>query len=349
MRRIENTNIESQSPLPPPDEVKRELPLPKDLAETVLAGRDFMRSILDGRDKRLLVIVGPCSIHSEEGTLEYAARLRDLSAKVSKHLFLVMRAYFEKPRTTLGWKGLIYDPELNGSYNIEAGLKLARKLLLGIVAEGVPTATEVLDPIMAQYIADLISWAAIGARTTESQMHRQLASGLSMPVGFKNSTDGSIRVAVEAIKTAAAKHSFIGITGAGNTAVFRTKGNKYCHLVLRGGAGDPNYGSEHIAFACELMRKSKIHPSIVIDCSHANSARQPERQLDVLRDVLQQRSSGNESLRGVMLESNLKTGRQELQEGRSPEPGISITDPCLGWEETEAALLDAARFLGRQH
>jgi 3-deoxy-7-phosphoheptulonate synthase len=338
MEPISNINIESQSPLPTPREVLAELPLPTALADQVAAHRHALEAILDRRSDRFLMIVGPCSIHCPKEALEYAGRLRRLADEVGDRLLVVMRVYFEKPRTTLGWKGLIYDPHLDGSDDLGAGLRLARRLLLDIVGLGLPVATEILDPIITQYLADLLTWAAIGARTTESQTHRQLVSGLSMPTGFKNTTDGGIRVAVDAIKTAAAHHSFIGVDENGRVALFRTKGNRHAHLVLRGGNSGPNYGSEHIAFARELMQKTGVPPNIVVDCSHANAAKDPRRQADILRDITAQRRAGEAAIIGAMVESNLETGAQSLAPGQPPRPGVSITDPCLGWDETAALL-----------
>jgi 3-deoxy-7-phosphoheptulonate synthase len=345
MEPVSNINIASQSPLPTPQEVLAELPLPAALAEQVAAHRHALEAILDRRSDRLLMIVGPCSIHCPQEALDYARRLRGLADEVGDRLLVVMRVYFEKPRTTLGWKGLIYDPRLDGSDDLGAGLRLARRLLLDIVGLGLPVATEILDPIITQYLADLLTWAAIGARTTESQTHRQLVSGLSMPTGFKNTTDGGIRVAVEAVKTATARHSFIGVDENGRVALFRTMGNRHAHLVLRGGNSGPNYGSEHIAFARELMRKMGVPPNIVIDCSHANAAKDPRRQADVLRDIAAQRRAGESAIAGAMLESNLETGAQSLAPGQAPRPGVSITDPCLGWDQT-AVLLREIRTSG---
>jgi len=341
---IDNVNIESQAPLTPPRDVREEIPAGKDAVDTVGRARRAVQEILDGRDDRIFMVVGPCSIHSAEGAREYASRLRALAPAVEDRILLLMRVYFEKPRTTLGWKGLIYDPDLDGSYNIEKGLRLARTILRDINAMGIPAGSEMLDPITPQYVADLISWAAIGARTSESQTHRQLASGLSMPVGFKNNTDGSIKAAVDAVKAASAKHSFIGVTGDGRCGVFATTGNPYCHIILRGGGPDrTNYASEYIAFARELMRKSGLPPRIMVDCSHANSGKDPLRQVDVMREVIPLAARAEEGIVGLMVESNLKTGRQEIS--ASPDPGLSVTDPCLGWEETEALIREAYALL----
>ena len=263
----------------------------------VMDSRQEICDILDGKSKRLMMIVGPCSIHNPDSAIEYAERLRALSEEVKERILIVMRVYFEKPRTTLGWKGLIYDPDLNASYNIEKGIFIARRLMLKIVDLGLPVATEMLDPIIAQYIADAVSWAAIGARTTEAQTHRQLGSGLSMPVGFKNATDGSFQIAIDAISTARSEHSFIGVLEDGHVGVFRTRGNPYAHIVLRGGGG-PNYGAEHIAFLKVAMKKAKIPPAIIVDCSHANSGKDYRKQGIVLRDVLSQIADGETALAG---------------------------------------------------
>ena len=341
MQRVYNVNIEAQHPLPTPQEIHEELPLRPGMEDFVEKARGIIENIIHRRDKRILVVTGPCSIDNYDAALEYADRLKALSAKVESKFYLVMRTYFEKPRTTLGWKGLVYDPDLDSSFNIEKGLRISRKLLLELVRMELPAATEFLDPIMPQYFADLITWAAIGARTVESQTHRQLASGLSMPVGFKNATDGSITVAIDAIRTALARHSFLGIINDGRTGVFSTKGNKFGHVVLRGGQHMPNYGSENVAFAVELMKKLKLTPSIIIDCSHANSMRNPLNQPKILSDVVEQIRSGQTAISGVMLESYIKTGRQDITAKGKIIPGVSLTDPCLGWAETEAAILNA--------
>ena len=347
MPQISNVNITSSTPLTPPAGILAELPLTPQATAAVLRARAAVTAILERRDRRLLVIAGPCSIHATGSAEEYARRLGRLAEEVGERICLLMRVYFEKPRTTLGWKGLMYDPDMDGSYNIEKGIRTARRLLLDINGLGVPAATEMLDPVIPQYTADLIAWAAIGARTTESQTHRQLASGLSMPTGFKNTTDGSIQVAVDAIRTAAASHSFLGVDPDGRTAVYTTAGNRFCHLVLRGGgAARPNYGSEFIAFARELLKKAKLPVNIMVDCSHDNSGRVPERQADVLRDILRQIKGGERDIIGVMLESNLEPGKQELKTGRPAAPGLSVTDPCLGWAATEALVREAHGALG---
>ena len=290
-----NLNIASRSVLSSPGAVRSELPLSLDAVMRVNDARQELCDILDGKSKKLIMIVGPCSIHNPDAALEYARRLQALSDEVRDRIMVIMRVYFEKPRTTIGWKGLIYDPDLNESYNIEKGIFIARKLMLRIVDFGLPVATEMLDPIIAQYIADAVTWAAIGARTTEAQTHRQLGSGLSMPVGFKNATDGSFQIAIDAISTARSEHSFIGVLEDGHVGVFRTRGNPYAHIVLRGGGG-PNYGAEHIAFLKVAMKKAKLPPVIIVDCSHANSGKDYRKQNVVLRDVLNQIKEGETAI-----------------------------------------------------
>jgi 3-deoxy-7-phosphoheptulonate synthase len=347
MLKTDNLNIESCTRLPSPAELKRDYPLSAKAADVVVTTRASIDNIMTRRDSRLLVLVGPCSIHDHDECMEYARRLKALSDEVSDRLLLVMRAYFEKPRTVLGWKGLIYDPDLDDSGKIEKGLRLARRILLELAEMGLPTGTEILEPIIPQYITDLISWAAIGARTAESQIHRQLASGLSMPIGFKNATDGGMQVAIQAIKAANAAHSFIGINSDGQAGIFRTRGNAYGHLVLRGGGELPNFGSEYIAFARELMCKAGLLPNIVVDCSHANSNKQPQKQALVFEDVLVQLRGGTKEIVGVMLESYLQTGNQPIVSNRCDlKPGISITDACLGWNETEVLIRQAHQSLG---
>jgi 3-deoxy-7-phosphoheptulonate synthase len=339
-----NINIESKSPLVSPGEIKSELPMALDAVVKVIAARQEICDILDRKNRKLMLIVGPCSIHDADAAVEYAQRLKKVSDEVSDAIMLIMRVYFEKPRTTVGWKGLIYDPGLNNTYNIEEGIFLARRLLLKIVDIGLPVASEMLDPILPQYIADAVSWAAIGARTSESQTHRQLASGLSMPVGFKNATDGSCQAAIDAIKTACSSHSFIGITEEGRTGVFRTRGNPYGHMVMRGG-DRPNFGAEYIAFAKVAMTRSKLTPNIIVDCSHANSNKDYQKQKVALFDVLQQISEGEDAIVGAMLESSLIEGRQDIVIGQKPVPGQSVTDACIGWEETELLIRNAYRHL----
>ncbi len=342
----DNLNISRSIPLAPPARVRAEFPLSERAADTVIAGRAAIEAVLTHRDGRLLLITGPCSIHDYGGAMEYARKLKELADSVADRIILVMRAYFEKPRTVLGWKGMIYDPFLDGSHDIEAGLRLARKTLLHIAELGVPTATELLEPIIPQYLTDLICWAAIGARTTESQTHRQMASGLSMPIGFKNATDGGIQAAVDAMRTAASPHVFIGIQMDGHVGIFRTRGNPFAHLVLRGGTSGPNYHPEHIAFARELLKRHGLEPNILVDCSHGNSGKRPERQPAVLAEILRQRQESANSVIGAMLESYLQPGRQPFPEpGRPAAPDVSITDPCLGWEQTEAVIRQAYEAL----
>lgn len=328
-----------------PEELCAELPLAPSMKENLARCRQQVRDIVSGKDRRMLVIAGPCSIHDLDAAVEYAHRLADLSKRVSGEILLVMRAYFEKPRTTLGWKGLIYDPDLNGECNIAKGVRLARRLLLTLAEMGVPTATELLDPATAGYVADLISYAGIGARTTESQPHRQMASALDVPVGFKNGTDGSIQVAIDAICTAASPHSYLGLLSNGHSGIVRTTGNPYGHLVLRGGANGENYYASSIAEAQEKLKNAGLRPMVLVDCSHGNSRRDYTRQHIVFEDVLDQRLDGNTGILGMMLESNLKEGRQPIAPGTRPDGGISVTDACIGFEETEALVLDAAMKL----
>ncbi len=345
MKKVYNINIEAQHPLPTPQEIHTELPLTPVMEDFVEKSRHQIEEIIRRKDKRILVVTGPCSIDNPDAALDYADRLKKLQEKVEDKFMLVMRTYFEKPRTTIGWKGLVYDPDLDKTFNIEKGLRLSRKILLAMAERELPTATEFLDPIIPQYLSDLISWAAIGARTTESQTHRQLVSGLSMPVGFKNATDGSIHIAIDAIKTAAAKHSFLGVINDGRTGVFHTKGNKNCNVILRGSSNATNYTSEYIAFTEELMRKSGLVPSIIVDCSHGNSMRQPTNQPAVFKDIVKQLNEGAASIAGVMLESYLKTGKQNMTDRNNLTYGLSITDGCLGWKETEELILEAFHSL----
>jgi len=337
----EDRNIAESGMLASPETVRRELPLPESVRRQIRSWRRQTVDILEGRDRRLLLVVGPCSIHHPEAALEYALRLEKLSRQVATSMFVVMRTYFEKPRTTLGWKGLIYDPDLNGEYNIEKGILTARSLLLKIAAIGLPAASEVLDPVMSAYFTDAISWAGIGARTTESPTHRQLASGLPMPVGFKNGTDGSLKTAIEALTTVAAPHSFIGVMRNGHTGIFRTKGNPFCHLVLRGGSNGPNYSPEHLEDAQRKLVEAGLRQRLIVDCSHGNSSKDIQRQKMVFESLIEQYCMGTDSLAGVMLESYLKAGNQQLQEKRPVLPDVSITDPCLGWEETQEIILNA--------
>ncbi len=338
-RSIENLNVDTFEGLITPDELKREVPLPEAIRQTVLGARSTIRDILDGRDHRLFVVVGPCSVHDPAAALDYAQRLAVLAREIDDTILVVMRVYFEKPRTTTGWKGLVNDPYLNDSFRIQDGLRIARKLLVDIGSLGLPTATEALDPISPQYLQDLISWSAIGARTTESQTHRELASGLSCPVGFKNGTDGGLTVAVNALKSALSSHRFLGIDETGRVTVVHTRGNSHAHVVLRGGSQGPNYDSVHIALAERELAKAGVPGGIVVDCSHANSNKDPALQPLVLDNVANQIVEGNRSIVGVMLESNLAGGNQSIPADLSQlRYGVSVTDGCLDWESTAGAL-----------
>ncbi|HSI23049.1 MAG TPA: 3-deoxy-7-phosphoheptulonate synthase AroG [Methylophilaceae bacterium] len=317
----------------PPARILAELTANNGASENIVATRHDIHRILHGADDRLLVIIGPCSIHDHTAALEYAERLMQQRNRLSADLLIVMRVYFEKPRTTVGWKGLINDPHLDGSFSINDGLRLARQILLEINELGMPAGTEFLDVITPQYTADLVSWGAIGARTTESQIHRELASGLSCPVGFKNGTDGNIRIAVDAIKAAACPHHFLAVTKAGHSAIVSTAGNEDCHAILRGGK-QPNYDAASVDEACKELAKSGLAPRVMIDCSHANSSKQYKRQMDVAQDVAGQLAAGDQRIFGLMVESHLNEGRQELEDGCVLEYGKSITDACLGWQDT---------------
>lgn len=345
-RSIYNVNIESQLPLISPQRLKDNLPVDDRITETIAGFRDEITRIIGHEDKRLLLIAGPCSIHDIDAALDYARRLKVLRDRYSGIMNIVMRVYFEKPRTILGWRGLIVDPHLDGSYDIETGLGEARRLLIEICRLGLPSGTEVLDPIIPQYIADLISWSAIGARTTESQTHREISSGLSMPVGFKNGTDGDLSKAVNAVQSAQHGHSFIGIDQDGRTCIFNTRGNRSGHIILRGGTGGPNYYEEHVEEAENLLSDIGVRPSIIVDCSHANSGKKHSLQSRVFRAALDIRLRGHDSLRGMMLESNINPGRQELTANISDMLyGVSITDACIGWAETEELIDRAASEL----
>jgi len=348
MRPTQDLRVKQIVPLLPPRVLKAELPMTEASNATVADSRDRIANIIHQTDPRLLVVVGPCSIHDVNGAMEYAQKLAALRKQLVDRMEIVMRVYFEKPRTTLGWKGLINDPHLDGSHDIETGLKLARKLLLDITAIGLPAATEFVDPITPQYIADLVSWAAIGARTTESQTHREMASGLSMPVGFKNSTDGSLEGAVNAMKAAQSAHSFLGIDQDGLTSIVRTTGNLDGHIVLRGGRSRPNYDPQSIAEAERQLEQAGLPKVLMVDCSHANAGKRPERQETVWQNVIQQRAAGTRSLIGVMIESYLKEGNQPFPRPvQELEYGVSITDPCISWETTERLLLQGYDALGR--
>ena len=335
MELTDNLNIKQFRSLIIPKKLKDEFSETDHVAQLVADSRNIIQDILTNQDERRMVIVGPCSLHDCKATLEYAEKLRRLQDDVSNRILIIMRAYVEKPRTILGWKGMIYDPHLDNSYDIEEGLRQARRLLLSIAEIGLPTATEFLDPIVPQYLADLVSWAAIGARTTESQIHRQMASGLSMPIGFKNSRDGNLTPAIDAVKAASSAHSFMGIDRNGQVVIAETRGNKYGHLVMRGGSGLPNYGSEYVAFANVLLRKAGVATGVVIDCSHANSQKNYKQQRLVFLDVAEQIRQGNRLIVGVMLESFLNEGRQSFGKPDNLKYGVSLTDSCIGWEETE--------------
>ncbi|WP_286695071.1 3-deoxy-7-phosphoheptulonate synthase [Spongiibacter sp. UBA1325] len=338
---IENLNVEAQEVLITPARLKAALPMSDSAKAVVSAGRETVRNILDGKDHRMFIVVGPCSIHDVELAMDYAQRLKTLADELQDTLVIVMRVYFEKPRTTVGWKGLINDPYLNDTFKIEEGLHIGRKLLLDIAELGLPTSTEALDPISPQYLQDCISWSAIGARTTESQTHREMASGLSSAVGFKNGTDGGLDVAMNAIGSAVKPHRFLGINGEGQVAVIHTRGNRYAHVVLRGGSAGPNYDSVHIKLCEAALDKAGYPLNIMVDCSHANSNKQPSLQPLVMENVTNQIIEGNTSIIGLMIESNLKPGNQKIPADLSKlEYGVSVTDGCIGWEETEAALRD---------
>jgi 3-deoxy-7-phosphoheptulonate synthase len=338
-----STTRRRATPLPSPTDLRQRLPLSTALASQVQTQREAIRAVLDGRDPRLLVVVGPCSLHDPIAALEYADRLAALAPAVSDQLLLVMRAYVEKPRTTIGWKGLVYDPQLDGSGDMAGGLELSRRLMLAVLERGLPLATELLQPLVAGYFDDLLGWAAIGARTSESQVHRELVSGLDVPVGFKNGTDGSLSIACDAMRSAAYPHQHFGVDGLGRPALVETDGNPDTHLVLRGGHSGPNHDAASVAVARASLEKQGIAARIMVDCSHANSGKDPLRQSAVLRDVLDQRLAGDASLRGVMLESHLFDGCQPLSAGL--RYGVSITDGCLGWSGTEALLREAAERL----
>jgi 3-deoxy-7-phosphoheptulonate synthase len=343
---IHNVNVVSKTDMPTPAEVKSALPLDAATEKSIIASRQVIRDIHDGRDPRLFAVVGPCSIHDIGAAHEYAAKLKGLADEIADTIVVLMRVYFEKPRTTVGWKGLINDPYMDDSFHVEKGICMARELLLYLAQSGLPTATEALDPIMPQYLGDLVTWTAIGARTTESQTHREMASGLSTPVGFKNGTDGSLGVAINALESAGQPHHFMGINQDGRTAVFHTRGNPYGHTVLRGGGGRPNYDSVSIALCEQELAAAGLPEKVVVDCSHANSNKDHNLQPLVARDCVEQILSGNHSIIGLMLESNLEAGNQSI--GTDPkqlEYGVSVTDACMDWQTTEDVLLQAAESL----
>jgi 3-deoxy-7-phosphoheptulonate synthase len=337
---LQNVNVASSDILATPEEVKTRMPVTDRAAETVFKSREIVRAILERRDPRLFVVVGPCSIHDVAAAREYASRLKELSMQVESTMLLIMRVYFEKPRTTVGWKGLINDPDLDDSFHIEKGISIARELLLHVAELGLPAGTEALDPIMPQYLSELITWTAIGARTTESQTHREMASGLSTPVGFKNGTDGALATSINALQSVRHPHHFLGITQQGQSAVFRTRGNSHAHLVLRGGGGRPNYDAVSIAMAERELRAASLPEIIVVDCSHGNNNKDPSLQPAVAENCVAQIQGGNRSIVGLMLESHLKAGNQPIPKDLSQlEYGVSITDPCIDWPTTETLLL----------
>ncbi|HMJ89159.1 MAG TPA: 3-deoxy-7-phosphoheptulonate synthase [Candidatus Acidoferrum sp.] len=348
MQQTQDLRVSGFLRLQPPCRIKQEFPMTERTNEVVVRGRRTVLDIIEQRDARLLVVLGPCSLHDPKGALEYAEKLARLNAELSGQFFIVMRTYFEKPRTTIGWKGLINDPCMDGSCDIEQGIRVARQLLLDINQLGLPCATEFLDPIVPQYIAELISWAAIGARTTESQTHREMASGLSMPVGFKNGTDGSLQIAIDAMSAARTPHSFVGIDQEGYTCIVRTKGNPAGHVVLRGGRTRSNYDPQSIAEACAQLTKQRLPNVLMVDCSHANSGKQHARQEEVWNSLVEQRSSGTSAIIGAMLESNLLEGNQPVPDDPAQLIyGLSVTDACINWDTTERLLRHGYEVLAR--
>ena len=346
IKQVFNVNVDSVEVLDTPEQLGKELPLSEAAFKTVVEGRHAVEAILDGKDDRIFVVVGPCSIHDPAAAMEYARRLKALSEQVKDVLLLVMRVYFEKPRTTVGWKGLINDPDMDDSFHIAKGLRIGRKVLLDINELGLPAGSEALDPVSPQYLGDLISWAAIGARTTESQTHREMSSALSMPVGFKNGTDGGVEVALNALESVGSAHHFLGVNQQGQTAVIRTKGNKYGHVILRGGAKGTNYDAVSVKAVEGELAKRKLRQAIVVDCSHANSSKDHNRQPLVMEDVVGQVAAGDRNLVGIMIESNLHEGKQSIPKDlKQLKHGVSVTDACVSWETTEAMLLQAAERL----
>ncbi|WP_111741992.1 3-deoxy-7-phosphoheptulonate synthase [Leminorella richardii] len=344
--KLNNVNISAEQVLVTPEELKQKYPLSQEDEMNISAARQTIADILHGRDRRLLVVCGPCSIHDPQAALDYARRLKKLADSTKDRLFIVMRVYFEKPRTTVGWKGLINDPHMDGSFDVEYGLHVARKLLLELVSMGLPLATEALDPNSPQYLGDLFSWSAIGARTTESQTHREMASGLSMPVGFKNGTDGSLATAINAMKAAAMPHRFMGINQEGQVCLLQTQGNANGHVILRGGK-IPNYDAQSVKACEEQMKAAGLNPSLMIDCSHGNSNKDFRRQSEVVFSLLEQIKAGNRSIIGMMLESNIHEGNQSSEQSRSDmRYGVSVTDACIDWETTERLLNKVHEELG---
>jgi len=338
-RPTQNINVTGFDPLPSPGHLNVDLPASEASTATVLAGRQVIEAILRGQDERLLVVVGPCSIHDPEAAMAYAQKLAGLQRELADRMVIVMRVYFEKPRTTVGWKGLINDPHMDGSFKMSKGIEMARRLLLDITALGLPAGTEFLDPITPQYLDDLVSWAAIGARTTESQTHRQMASGLSMPVGFKNATNGSLQVALDAMESALSPHHFVGLDEEGRASVVHTRGNAFGHVILRGGADGSNYHPQDIANASGRLVKAGMNAGLMVDCSHANSGKQFARQEAVWDSLIDQRVGGTQAILGVMIESNLFEGKQSIPQDLSQlRHGVSVTDECIGWEKTQEIL-----------
>lgn len=335
----DDLRIRAITPLSTPDAVHGELPISTNAAATVAGARRAIQDILHGRDDRLIVVIGPCSVHDPEAAMDYAQRLAAERRRLSDRLEVVMRVYFEKPRTTVGWKGLINDPDLDGSFRIDRGLRLARGLLRDINDLGLPAGCEYLDTATPQYISDLVGWGAIGARTTESQIHREMASGLSCPIGFKNGTDGNVKIAVDAVTSASHPHHFLAVTKAGTAAIAETAGNEDCHIILRGGNSGPNYDAASVDEACAMLAKAGLREQVMIDASHANSAKKPENQPQVIADIADRMAAGERRITGVMIESNLVAGRQDIEPGRTLTYGQSITDGCVGWE-TSVEMLD---------
>ena len=345
--KTDDLRISAMSEVVPPVQLHKDCPVSEPVSKLIFDTRTAIHNILQGRDDRLLVIIGPCSVHDPKAAVDYAGRLQALREELADDLLVVMRVYFEKPRTSVGWKGLINDPFLDDSCQINKGLHIARNLLLDINGLGLPAATEFLDLITPQYIADLISWGAIGARTTESQVHRELASGLSCPVGFKNGTDGTLRIAIDAVRAATQPHNFLSLTKAGHSAIFATTGNEDCHIILRGGR-EPNYDAASVADAVQQLQEAEVTDRLMIDCSHANSRKQYQRQIDVAQDVAGQIAAGNEHIMGVMIESNLVEGRQDIEPGKELIYGQSITDACISWDNSEPLLRELAGAVARR-
>lgn len=344
----DNLRIKGIQEVATPESIQTDIPLTEAAAKTTFETRQQIQDIMAGRDDRLLCIVGPCSIHDPKAAMEYAERLAKVKAELADDLLIVMRVYFEKPRTTVGWKGLINDPDLNDTFQINKGLRVARQLLLDLNDQGMPAGVEFLDLISPQFISDLVAWGAIGARTTESQSHRELASGLSCPVGFKNGTGGGVKIAVDAVGASIRPHHFMSVTKPGHIAIFSTHGNEDSHIILRGGSNGPNYDAESVAEACDMLNKAKLNPRVMVDFSHANSLKQHKRQIDVGQDIGAQIEGGSDSVFGVMIESHLVEGRQDVVPEKPLTYGQSITDACLGWEDTEALLGDLAKSVAKR-